>query len=423
MVGRGPSLSGSSLSRRQLLAVCGTTALAGCSGKSVPVATRDSSPDEWPSSRYGARNTSYNPEASPPRSDPEVRWSQTAARGTSSAEGNPIVVNDRVLFATRDRLVALSTDDGSRVWAYAPESDGDVEFQPTAAGETVFLGGPDKTLHALATADGTRRWTARAADWGWIEHGGNVPVKSPTVAGGRVCAPCRGNLYFFDGTGTPTWRTHISDTRPNPAMVGDTLYSVGDVVLSAIRVDEPTSNLWRSNPSVDLEEFRQWTFLAPGRAARIAGTPALVDGTAYTSVWPTGENNASASLFAIDAADGTTQWRYETPAGMHQISRPTVADGTAFIGGDGVVYAIDAEQGTRRWRATADGFVFSLVAGGRTLVISGESTVTAFDVQSGEQLWRRSLSSYVTGLSVAADTLFAATAESAPKRVRIHALR
>lgn len=418
MADRGPSLS-----RRQLMTVCGATALAGCGTKPVPAPTRNPEPEEWPSSRYGARNTGHNPKASPPRTDPEIRWSRIAAKGTSSADGNPIVANGRVLFATRDRLVALSTDDGSPVWTYAPEADGDVGFQPTAAGGTAFLGGPDKTLHALAIADGSKRWSARAADWGRIKYGGDVPVKSPTVAGGRVCAPCVGNLYLFDGNGNSTWRTHIPDTSSNPAMVSNTLYSVGDVVLSAIRVDEPFDGLWVSNPEVSLDEFRRWDFWAPGRAARIEATPALAGDTAYASVWPLGEDNAFAALFALDAATGTERWRYETPVGTHQISEPVVADATAFLGGDGVVHAIDAEQGTRRWRATVDGFVFSLVAGGRTLVVSARSTVTAFDVPTGERLWRYSLSNYVTGLSIAADTLYAATAESNPKRVRIHALQ
>jgi outer membrane protein assembly factor BamB len=69
-------------------------------------------------------------------------------------------------------------------------------------------------------------------------------------------------------------------------------------------------------------------------------------------------------VYALDAATGTEQWRFQT--GGHVHSSPVVVDGTVYVGSwDGNVYALTG--GNQQWRdylPVAVGAGFAGVGGG-----------------------------------------------------------
>lgn len=76
-------------------------------------------------------------------------------------------------------------------------------------------------------------------------------------------------------------------------------------------------------------------------------SPAVVDGTVYVG-------SHDATVYAIDATDGTQQWQFETEGVV--FSSPAVARGRVYVGSrDTNVYALDAETGGRHWRFETGG--------------------------------------------------------------------
>lgn len=63
-------------------------------------------------------------------------------------------------------------------------------------------------------------------------------------------------------------------------------------------------------------------------------SPAVVDGSVYIGGYD--------SVYALSAADGTEQWRFETESRV--FSSPAVADDTVYaVSNDGNVYALTGE--------------------------------------------------------------------------------
>lgn len=69
------------------------------------------------------------------------------------------------------------------------------------------------------------------------------------------------------------------------------------------------------------------------------------------------------SVYALDVADGSLRWRFQTEAPV--FSSPAVAGGTLFIGSDdGFLYALDADSGELRWRFEAGREINRISSGG-----------------------------------------------------------
>lgn len=76
------------------------------------------------------------------------------------------------------------------------------------------------------------------------------------------------------------------------------------------------------------------------------GLLALVDGTVIAAAE---DPRPEPEIRAFDPADGRVEWR--TGRGSAGVDHLVAADGTVFIGGDGVVDAYRVADGTRRWHA------------------------------------------------------------------------
>jgi PGF-CTERM protein len=111
----------------------------------------------------------------------------------------------------------------------------------------------------------------------------------------------------------------------------------------------------------------RWGFNVSTRDRRLAGSPVLYNDTVYLYATPsnydnTGPRVVDASVFALDARNGSVEWTYDTTLNYSSLSNdqePVVANGTVYVAGGRVdetddvnasVLAIDAASGSTKWR-------------------------------------------------------------------------
>lgn len=103
-------------------------------------------------------------------------------------------------------------------------------------------------------------------------------------------------------------------------------------------------------------------------------------------------------LFALDAADGSVQWEFETG---HSIwAQPLYNEGTVYVASlDNFVYALDASNGELLWQRELSGSIASRPAldDGLLYVPSFDRAVHALDAATGEEQWAAEAQNWVWG--------------------------
>jgi outer membrane protein assembly factor BamB len=136
---------------------------------------------------------------------------------------SPVLDGGRAYFGTfNNEVLALDLASRRVVWRY-DDPDTDFPFYSSAAlaGGRLFVGGRDKLLHAIDTANGTRAWTF--ATRARVDS-------SPVVAGGRVYfGSSDGRLYALDAaSGKKEWEFEIG-----AALTASPAIAAGRLVIGA----------------------------------------------------------------------------------------------------------------------------------------------------------------------------------------------
>ena len=159
------------------------------------------------------------------------RLSITAANGTvytksvdTGAAGSPAATPVGI-------LTALAAGSGEQRWRL--ELNGSLNTAPVVAGETVYVGSADGTVHAIAAASGEHRWTITTA--GAV----NAP---PVVTDGSLYVGTQGGvLSALDPvTGDERW-SFVADglASLSPTVDGGTVYAEGSTTLYAVEGPTP----------------------------------------------------------------------------------------------------------------------------------------------------------------------------------------
>lgn len=365
------SPSNQSLSRRELLAVAGTSvsaALAGCSGESsgrgdYPEGVRFE--DDWLTFAHDDANTGYDPDSSP-ASKAEVAW-----RSEFGVPTTGVTVAGDTVFVPTDQLRAVDAVTGKTRWTYPY----DLRTPPAVLDGVVYVPhSDDAALVGLDVASGEEGWRADLPDrpetppvfsnqrkrlfvalsGGTLcgidreEGGERGSVAWTRSVFGEVSAPLAfnlyhlfavtstGELYCFTETGNPYWRHNRHAHLRVPPVVGDERVYLGGM-------DGTVAALDRRNGSV------VWEY--EGRGA--VQDPMALDGDRIYA--------ASGGLVAIDAESGERAWRYESGEGIQ--CSPVVVGDTVFVGTDaGSLIALDADgggllSGPKRWSVSLGDYV------------------------------------------------------------------
>jgi len=349
--------------RRRLLrsgAVTGGVALAGClsfgseseceAGRTSYTADASlSGSTSWPTYRYDAGNTGYNPDATVP-AEVAVRWRYTACAETESGVA---VANGRV-------YPGAAVLDGRAGTRTAGEWHG-YQTTPTLVDGTRYVGTHE--LEAFDAASEDDRWTFDPDG----ESGGLSAPKAwdaLVFVAGNFDAPI---LYAVDATdGTERWRFEPdAEVGTTPAVADDTVFVVDDGG-TVHGLDAATGE-----PRWSHDESDQWR-----------GPPVATDGTVYVTSHDSG-------VLALDAADGREQWRFADASGV--AAPVAVADGAVVAAGSaGQLVALAAADGTVRWEAAVGGELGPPTVAGETVLVGERrgTRVAAHSLADGRERWR-----------------------------------
>lgn len=361
----------SEVTRRELLAAAGTTAVAAALPRGV--LAQEGTPDEWPAFGYDAGKTGYNPDGEGPRSDVGGAWEFTRPAGPISA--GSAVVGGVVYAPSEDgNLYAVDTERGEEVDGWPVELGAGSGSPPTVADGTVYVGDDSGVVHAIDAGTGEHRW----------QFGTEGPVEgSATVVDGTVyVGSSDGVVYAIDAaSGAETaWEfdtgTGIEGgvaVERSPEGGAETVYA-GNTGGAVFALDAATGEPRWEEP-----------FVVRGQ---VRATPTFADGTVYVGT----VEGIDGFVYAVDTETGEQRWQFEPERAV--LGSPAIAGDSVYVTSrDQHVYAIDDESADQLWRYDT----------GRQLNNS--------PVVVGDTVYAASFNNSVVGLSLAGDERFAVETE------------
>ncbi|UFN47055.1 PQQ-binding-like beta-propeller repeat protein [Roseomonas sp. OT10] len=176
--------------------------------------------------------------------DGTVRW---RVRTPAPTRGAPTVANGRIFVVTlENHLIALSTEDGRRLWTYRAQPVTAVPLglpSPAVEGEMVVAGFPSGDLVCLRPSDGRVLWTEALSALPSERRGGIADLlgvtAAPVISDGRVITVGRGGTTMAVDlrSGRRLWEREVGGTV-TPAVAGDWIFLVSyDQELVAISRD------------------------------------------------------------------------------------------------------------------------------------------------------------------------------------------
>ncbi|WP_052710622.1 PQQ-binding-like beta-propeller repeat protein [Pseudofrankia sp. DC12] len=312
------------------------------------------------------------PPASPPGT---VRWRFPTAGITL---GRPRVAGDLVYAGSNDgTLHAVRTSSGAQAWKFT--TGGAIGSTPLALGGIVYLGGDDGYLYAFDATTGRTRWKY---------HTDGI-VHSPAAGGGLVhVGSADAHLYALDATsGAFRWKFSAQNDTHSPALAGDTVF-VGSSDTNLYAVDA-----FSGNP--------HWAFPTAGA---VSGMPAVLGGIVYFG-------STDGSLYAVDAGSGKRAWKFD---GVSVGAGPAIANGTVYMGGaQRSLYALGAADGRKVWTFPASGDVGApVVVNGTVYFGTSDANLYAVDAATGAQKWKFTAASGVHSVAVTGETAYFGTEDN-----------
>jgi outer membrane protein assembly factor BamB len=349
--------------------------------------------DGWPMSQRDPGGTSYAPEATPPRDDFRVRWTQSLDTELGFHYQPTPIVSDGRVYAVGHELLCADAADGSVLFRI---SDG-ARSPPAVATARAYrrptlafvdhrgMNGLDSGggLTVAGQRFGTRRWqTSRESGFNLF---GRPPAMVPPVAAdGLVFGHLAGELTAVDASsGEVQWRADNGDRRP--AVRDGTVY-VAQYPGGIVAFDTQTGEKRTVTSEIDVVPIS----LTATKDRLVAATDDGVAGVTY---------------------DGTLAWEFAPDDLSRDRGAVAVADGTCYAGfrgeEDNYLLAFDAESGTEKWRISAapevsPAFAPPSVANGVVYIPTEDSGFAAVDADDGHVRWRFDPESRHTPLSPAA---------------------
>jgi len=314
-----------------------------------------------------------------------LRW-EFSPEGDSTDVGGatPSVVDGTVYYTPGTIPGAPATSGASTVFAldaadgtvrWATEGIATLADTVTVADGSVYVGADatgistNDTMYALDAEDGSIRWETA------IESELSNGLTAPTVVDGTVFVCQDRNVYALDAAdGSIRWEFQAEELGEDfenaaPTVADGTVYAAANLI-QASGASETVYALGAADGS---QEWRYERELEDAQVVTLKPSPTVADGTLLTG-------SGDGAVYALDTADGSVQWEFDT--GGRVSSSPTVADGVVFVGGrgeDGSVYALDAADGSSRWEFQAEetfGFLSApTVVDGIVFIGSGTATI------------------------------------------------
>ncbi|WP_254863883.1 PQQ-binding-like beta-propeller repeat protein [Halovivax gelatinilyticus] len=332
-------------SRRALLASVGVgTAAATAVGltRSVdhrPVApdALESTPYDWPVSRYDAAGTGYNPAAVGPKTKPTVAWE---ADLPDRRPMTPILLGETLFVTGHDSVVAFDARTGERRFARG----GSFRSSPARAETDVYR---TDTL-AVANADG---------------------LSGLSTSGGFGTE----DVSF----GFERWRALPSES--------DSLFDHGREAFDPVAVDDVVFVADATADrlvAVDANDGRvRWEYTSEDPFVSPAHRPVVRDGIVYLAT-------SLRSVHAVDAASGELLWEWEQADPIWDLRPPTATGSGVVVPARGAVALVD--EGEAIWTYEHGGNATggaAAVADGTVVISDGDGHLLGLDLETGDSIW------------------------------------
>jgi len=368
----------------------------GSAGQGAGSRLRQSTTD-WPTYRGNGANSGWVSGPDGIATAVEERWTVE-----SDPKPNHLSVHGGRVYLSLDNgesepyeggIRALDAERGDERWRF--DTDRWMQSVPVARDDAVYAlanGGGEGYVYELDASDGTERWS-QALD--------SEPVAGLSVVDGTVyVGTIGGELVAMDRDGDQRWRHDLQlSVWDPPAVVDGTVYVTGNT--ATIRNSTPgrPTTLYALDEETGRESWRYEI----GQVD--ASPPAVADGTVYVgdnsgtihavgtggnrewtvemddTFWiPTVHDgtvslSGSKTLYALDVADGSVQWRIE---GETDVDPPVGTTDALYTYLDGNLAAVDPETGATRAVATVPDGPAAVV--GDTIYVQSDGTVYAFEI-------------------------------------------
>jgi outer membrane protein assembly factor BamB len=226
-------------------------------------------------------------------------------------------------------------------WTAAVCTDG--SQRPAVVNGVIFVGSTDDQLVAL-DANGVQNCSGTPKTclplWTGLT-GGAIDFSSPAVADGIVYVGAEdGKLYAFDANGTTNCSGTPTTCAPLwTAQTGRGIESSPTIANGRVFVGSDDGSIYAFDAAGVTNCLGTPKICAPLWSVKTggAGTPAISAGVVYVS----GQSGQAISLYALDAATGTTLWTANNQ--YYPFSDPVVANGDVYVAAtDGTIFAFDS---------------------------------------------------------------------------------
>lgn len=297
-----------------------------------------------------------------------VAWSMGGYPYVSPTGITPIVAGGMVIFASRHRVLGVSTT-GARLW----EVEVDAWYhRPAVAGDRVVIA--ESSRLSCRTLAGSEVWTAPLTGIPPNKNQG-LCAASPVIAGGRIILPCRdGTIRSYALTdGAEQWVWRGSGDLSTAAVVGE-------MVLCSERPHGIEAHslvtgelLWRT-PLVDVTD----------------NAPVIFDGVVYATTSASTSASPPETVVALDLVDGARRW--STTLGQGILGGPALSGEVLVVTGGEEVVGLARGDGHVLWHlARPHNGTEHVVVDQRGRVLLGGSPkggnrITLLDPASGRRL-------------------------------------
>jgi outer membrane protein assembly factor BamB len=311
----------------------------------------------------------------------------------STVRSSPALVDGILFVGSSDGyLYALDAESGQPLWKY--DAGSPIASSPSVAGGIVLVGSRDGVLHGLSASEGTPQWrleTGPDLPLAWGYEGWDYIMGSATVAGGvAFWGSGDGHVHALDPqTGTERWSFDTGGRIRSTPAVSDGLLVIGNSDGFVFALDaESGDERWRFETAGASMNSADFGF----DRVQLSASPAISEGIVYIG-------SRDASLYALDARDGSVVWTFEEGGTSWIITTAAVTADRVISArsGSGNIRAIDRATGTEVWNFQAGAYVYSspVVVGNTIYIGQGDGDFSALDVDSGEERWN-----YRTGAAV-----------------------
>lgn len=267
-----------------------------------------------------------------------------------------------VVFGTRDGWIHAVRESGAILWEV--QTGAAVTGTPLVDGDTVYVGGSDGKLRALALASGKVRWTYDAR-----EELGTLP----SLAGGTLYVASLQDTVFAVDARSGAWKWQYR--RAPPATGKFTIRGAARAVVSGGTVFAAYSDGHVAALDAATGAPRWERLVAPPGEQLDVDALAAADGGVYAAAY-------SGAVLALDPATGATTWSFQAPGA----ARLVVGGGMVVAVTTTSVFGLARDSGRALWTtalAGAPGAAGPIFAGSWILVPAGKGGLQFLEPASG----------------------------------------